>query len=825
VHRAILAFAFPLLAILAIAGCASKPKTPAPAQEPESSSVQAEATGLAPSGDLRFQTIDFALLFGSREAVESWSLFVSDAKQKTAVWAISGDSANLPDKVTWDGRKDSGSLAAEGMYIATLAVEYGERFKSGKASSKQFALDITPPSPSFAPNPAQFAYAPAGIPAPISIALSARPGFAKIVGWGIEVFNEAGDQIKDFTGTWPAARVEWDGKTDSGDYVSTAKSYPAVLAVTDEYGNKGTFKGSFSVADIPGAQSSSISPRRGGFSPTSASVKNSLDLLLAVGSRPSIAAWRVDILSVEKGSAKTVRSFSGASAEVPEYVRWDGKDDSGNPAAQGSYYASLSVDYGKAFKPAVAKSKNFSLVTTPPSGSITVDPPAANLNELGPKKPVNFTVQAKSSFAQISNWILGVYDESKVSIVVFNGNWPNNKIAWDGKTVEGGRLIPGSRYSIAAKVQDEYGNVGDLEGSLLIEGLNAATEPTTIEARSAGFAPTGDGSNPAMEFALSFGDSSAAKSWKVEMIRDNIVERSMAGTGAKIPPKVTWDGKTDNGSYAPEGSYSAMLSVDYGTAFAPVSVETRPFVLDLTPPSGSIGLSTGLFSPDGDGENDTVTIATTGSSALARIASWSLTVYDPGNNAFAAWKGAWPAAQLTWDGKAKSGDLVESASDYTLVLKLRDEFGNVGAAKAVLPTDILVMKVGDGYRIRVSSIVFKPFTADYTNVQADRAARNAATLDLLASKLARFPDYRIRLEGHAVMINWDNDAKGEAEQREVLLPLSNARAEAIKAALVEKGISADRMVTEGVGAKDPVVPDSDYPNRWKNRRVEFYILK
>ena len=44
-------------------------------------------------------------------------------------------------------------------------------------------------------------------------------------------------------------------------------------------------------------------------------------------------------------------------------------------------------------------------------------------------------------------------------------------------------------------------------------------------------------------------------------------------------------------------------------------------------------------------------------------------------------------------------------------------------------------------------------------------------------------------------------------------------------ALVTRGIESSRMVTTGVGASDQVVPDSDFPNRWKNRRVEFFLQK
>jgi len=808
-------------------GCATKPKVPAGAPNPESSSIQAEAAGLSPTGYERNRTIEFALLFGSRDSVSTWSIDIQDAKQK-ALKTIKGDASSLPETYSWDGKADSGQLAPEGGYVAALSIDYAGKFQPGSASSKSFILDITPPSASFSPNPAQFAYVPEGAPKPISVTVSVKQALAKAASWSIDIFDAGGNQMKVLSGSLPATQAGWDGKLDSGGYVEAATSYPAVLTVVDEFGNEGTFKGAFAVADVPSAAASSITTRRVGFSPTSTSVKNSLDLLLSVGTKANLQGWEVDVMGVEKGSAKTLRSFRGTAGDLPDYVRWDGKDDSGTLVPEGSYYATLGLDYGKALKPVLAKSRNFSVVTTPPSGSITVDPPTVSLPELGPRKPVEFTVQAKSAFAQVASWIMAVYDPSGVSVMVFNGNWPNNKVAWDGKTVEGGTLIPGSTYTVKAKVQDEYGNSGELVGSLGVAGLSSATEPSSIEASSTGLAPTGDGSAAEIDFKLSAGDRGNLAAWKVDVVSGaGLVEKSYKGSGKDFPQKLAWNGKLDGGSYAPEGRYTAMLSLDYGVAFAPVTVETKSFVLDLTPPSGSIALSSELFSPDGDGVSDTETIALTGASSIARIVGWSLTAYDPGNNPFMSWKGTWPAASVSWDGKGSNGDLVESASDYRLELKLRDEYGNVGTVKKNLATDILVLKSADGYRIRVSSIVFKPYTADYKDVPAERAARNLATLDLLAAKLKlpAFVEYKVKLEGHAVMINWDNKAKGEAEQKAVLIPLSKSRADAIEQALADRGVASERLVTTGVGANDPVVPDSDFADRWKNRRVEFYLLK
>ena len=164
-----------------------------------------------------------------------------------------------------------------------------------------------------------------------------------------------------------------------------------------------------------------------------------------------------------------------------------------------------------------------------------------------------------------------------------------------------------------------------------------------------------------------------------------------------------------------------------------------------------------------------------------------------------------------------------SAEDYPVVARVRDEYGNTGELTATIKTDILVLKDGDRYRIRVSSIYFKGFTDDFTDVSPEQAERNRETLALLAARLKLFPDYHIEIVGHAVMIYWWKPDLGKLEQEQILLPLSQTRAAAVKAALVTLGIEAGRIDTDGVGASDQVVPDNDLANRWQNRRVEFLL--
>ncbi len=200
-----------------------------------------------------------------------------------------------------------------------------------------------------------------------------------------------------------------------------------------------------------------------------------------------------------------------------------------------------------------------------------------------------------------------------------------------------------------------------------------------------------------------------------------------------------------------------------------------------------------------------------------------MTIYDPAGSAFNSFSGTWPDNQVTWDGKGTKGDLVQSAVDYNAVASIRDEFGNVGQVKVTVPVDILVEKTATGFRILDSRIFFQEFTADYTAVSPDLAKQNVTRLDALAEKLKKFPGYKIQIVGHAVSIYWFDPELGKLEQQDILIPLSKARAEAVKKALVDRGIDSAVLTTDGVGASDQIVPDSDLANRWQNRRVALYI--
>ncbi|MDA8425927.1 MAG: OmpA family protein [Treponema sp.] len=351
----------------------------------------------------------------------------------------------------------------------------------------------------------------------------------------------------------------------------------------------------------------------------------------------------------------------------------------------------------------------------------------------------------------------------------------------------------------------------------------AGAGTSLIEAEVEGFSPLADNGHTSIDFSLLFAKGESVKSWKVQIAGPAGVQRSFSGTGTKLPSSLSWDGANDSGSPAPEGRYTASLSVDYGDAFTPGTASTKPFVLDRTPPTATIGLNPKLFAPVNP--SDTLAISLDAHSALAAIDSWELEIFDPAGNLFKTFSGKGASASLQWDGKGINGDLVVSAADYPISLKLRDEYGNTGVVKDTIHIDLLVLKTPTGFKIPDTRIYFKPFTPDYRDVPPKLQKQNIARLDELAAKLKKFPDYKIRIVGHAVMIHWDNPALGKIEQETVLLPLSKARSDAIKQAMVDRGISADLITTDGVGAADQIVPDSDIAERWQNRRTAVFLDK
>lgn len=126
-----------------------------------------------------------------------------------------------------------------------------------------------------------------------------------------------------------------------------------------------------------------------------------------------------------------------------------------------------------------------------------------------------------------------------------------------------------------------------------------------------------------------------------------------------------------------------------------------------------------------------------------------------------------------------------------------------GASTLAQRLAALVPEYGaDGRQMTLEDLVFEPGTATF-------AADAPIGIARVAAWLAAEPALGIRIAGHT-------DATGSPEANR---SLSLRRAEAVRDALVERGVALSRIAVSGEGAALPVASNDDAAGRARNRRV------
>jgi outer membrane protein OmpA-like peptidoglycan-associated protein len=334
------------------------------------------------------------------------------------------------------------------------------------------------------------------------------------------------------------------------------------------------------------------------------------------------------------------------------------------------------------------------------------------------------------------------------------------------------------------------------------------------------FSPNGDGIQDTINVIPNLTDTQNFNKYELRIkdTKGNTVKQKNGELAAL--KAYSWDGKDENNTLLPDGMYVAEITLTSESGEKRV-ISSNYFNLDTTPPEVALVLEPLPFSPDGDGNADMLNLNTTVND-ISPVGSWNIKIRDENKQLFHTLKGtdALPG-QKTWNGYAADGTQVASATLYTALFTVIDKAGNSASASAELPIDILTFKMGGKQKLLVRSITFAPYKTSFLNIKNNQV-RN--TVRWLAGILKKYPAYTLVIEGHALNVYEKNPVKHRKEEA-VLLPLSKRRAETIKELMVAEGISADRITTQGMGSSEPIVPPSDSFNQWKNRRVEFLIVK
>ena len=220
---------------------------------------------------------------------------------------------------------------------------------------------------------------------------------------------------------------------------------------------------------------------------------------------------------------------------------------------------------------------------------------------------------------------------------------------------------------------------------------------------------------------------------------------------------------------------------------------------------------------DGDGLNDNLGLKVNLVDDYP-AATWTFAVTDPTGKPFYSQqvKQGLPS-EINWNGASAKGEKVISMQKYGYTLTATDTQGITKSASGSIPVDLVFVKKGNNFQLDLTGFVFIPNSPKLVSDDSEAGKENKRLLAALKAALQRMNMYNTTIVGHAINVS------GTEKEEKELLPLSVARSEAIKAELKSLGLEVGGIVTTGKGGTEPIVPNSDQENKWKNRRVEFIM--
>ncbi len=135
----------------------------------------------------------------------------------------------------------------------------------------------------------------------------------------------------------------------------------------------------------------------------------------------------------------------------------------------------------------------------------------------------------------------------------------------------------------------------------------------------------------------------------------------------------------------------------------------------------------------------------------------------------------------------------------------------------------LAMAAADSLRVQMQSLKAKQESRGlvmtlgesvFAPGQSDMRSEAMKNLDAVIDFVNQDTSRQIRIEGHT-------DSRGSANMNQVL---SQKRAEALKQALIDRGVDTGRIIALGRGADVPVVTNDSEAGRGRNRRVEVILI-
>ncbi len=756
----------------------------------------------SPNGDGVFDELTFSIDVPVQTGIVRWTAAVLDQAARE-VRAIVG-SGKIPDSIRFDGRDETGAYVKEGAYYGALSVLLANGNHPAEVSPI-FEVDVTPPLAVVTSDLQLFS--PNGDGNKDLITFFQDTTEEEL--WTAEITNASGALI--YSTSWRGTadrKFIWDGHAQNGLLARNGTHFYRLTSV-DRAGNSGTsnvveFEVNYEETPVI------ITRALDAFSPNADGVFDAQSFSVRLEIPDGIESYTLSIVNENGEKVRTI----AARRSPRETIVWQGVGDDGGRVPDGTYYATITILYANGNRPS-ARTRPFVIDTEVPTISVATDTTLFSPNNDGNRDTVTLT--SRSSAEELwEGWIKSA-DGREVRTIYWQGR--TSSYVWNG-TDEAGNLVPDGIYYFEIATTDAAGNSARARTrNVRLDTRLTAIYLSTDRTR---FSPNGDGVDDSLTLTMSTAIHDGVESWLVEIFSKE-GEPTRSFSGKRIPERIIWDGRDSHGVVR-EGEFYARYSVRYRKGDTP-AVDSDLFYIDVSAPELTIITAPTPFSPDGDGVDDYL-VFTIGAVDASELSDWEIDIRDPKGHRFRRFAGTGsPPRSLRWDGISGDGERVLSAEEYRFTMTVADVLGNRTRARGVIPVDILVVREDGRFRIRVSSIIFEPSSPMLESENPQTAGKNEWVLGRIAEILTRYGGYRIRIEAHVGSVFWDDPERAAVEQERDLVPLSKARADTVKAALVARGIAESRITTEGLGGAKPVVPHGDDENRWKNRRIEFILFR
>lgn len=710
----------------------------------------------------------------------------------------------VPETVVWDGSHITGERVEDGTYQYQL-VGIDPAGNQGLSNEISTVVDTRETTASI--DAAHEYFSPNGDNQrdvlQFETDLSLSTGIAE---YELRIANDGGTPVRTYSGSGSLpTRLAWNGASDAGSQAPEG-AYRAELFLRYRKGNEVTATTDRFFVDrtVPVVE---LDVGTTHFSPNGDGVQDSTVLSASVSPDTNLTS-SVATLVGPRGT-EVIRREGFTSGRI----EWDGTSRGGDVVADGEYRLTLEVSHVNGTT--VEGDALVYVDTTAPEVTVAVDRTSLILTDASDQQGV--TVQQSSSTEE--RWTGEIYAVD-TGRTVLTRTWEGQArtFEWPGRN-EANEIVSDGRYRYRISSVDLAGNRTVAESS----EIEITTESLIrLAFDGAGLSPNGDGAFETVDLVVDSEGTVELGAWTIEIRRDAEVVRELSGDEMATPLRVSWDGRTADGSPVPDGEYTARIRAEYQTG-SMGAVTPESVLVDTEGPTADLEIAGVPFSPDEDGYNDTATFELEAEDASG-ISRWQIRVVDNGE-LWRRFTGSTVPASQTWNGTTTGTRVFESASELTVEYQVTDQLGNRSSGRQPLPIGVMVDMVDGRRHIRVPNVLFEGYTTNYTTWDDEVAEQNMETLSRVVTILETFPSYSMELDGHAVSLLYYNERLSEREHREVLLPLSENRSKVIREALIDRGIDEERIEVNWFGGSDPIVPFSDLEGRWVNRRVEFYIVR